>query len=80
MLGLLLFVGFINDLPEQALHCDVLLFADDSKVIGAAVDSHEQDLVQQDPNSIGSWSEANHLPLSIDKCMCIPYLHNKKRS
>ena len=83
VLRLLLFVGFINDLLEQALHCDVLLFADDSKAIGATVDSHEQDLVQQDRNSIGRWSEANHLPLSIEKCysMCIPYgLHNKKRS
>ena len=81
VLGPLLFVGFINDLPEQASHCDFLLFADDSKAIGTVTDSHEQDLAQQDLNSIGSWSQANHLPLSIDKCMCIHYgLHNKKRS
>ena len=74
-------MGLINDLSEQASHCDIFLFADDSKVIGAATDSHEQDLVQQDFNSIGSWSEGNHLPLSIDKCMCIHYgLHNKKHS
>ena len=74
-------MGFINDLPEQASHCDILLFADDFKVIGAAADSHEQDLFQQDLNSIGSWSEANHLPLSIDKCLRIHYgLHNKMRS
>ena len=81
LLGPLLFVGFINGLPLQVSHCDVLLFADDSKAIGTAADSHEQDLVQQDLNSIGSWSETNHLPLSIYKCMCIHYgLHNKKRS
>ena len=81
VLGTLLFVRFINDLPEQASLCDILLFADDSKAIGAAADSNKQDLVQQDLNSIGSRSEANHLPLSIDKCMCIHYgLHNKKRS
>ena len=73
-------MGFINDLPEQASHCDVILFADDSKAIDAATDSHEQDLVRQDLNSIGR-SEANYLPRSIDKCMCIHYgLHNKKRS
>ena len=77
----LLFEGFSNDLPEQASHCDILLFADHSKAIGAAADSHKQDLVQQDLNSTGSWSEANHLTLSIDKCMHIHYgLHNKKRS
>ena len=80
VLGPLLFVGFISDLPEQASHCDILLFADDSIAIGAAADSRE-DLVQQDLNSIESWTEANHIPLSIDKCMCIHYgLHNKKRS
>ena len=80
-LGPLLCVDFISDFPEQASHCEVLLYADDSKTIGAAADSYEQGLVQQDLNSIGSWSEANHLPLSIDKCRCIYYgLHNKKRS
>ena len=79
--GPLLFVSCISDLSEQASHCDVFLFAYDSNAIGAAPDSHEQDFVQQDLNSIGSWSEANHLPLSIDKCMCIHYeLYNKKRS
>ena len=66
MLGPLLFVSFINDLPEQASHCDVLLFADDSNAIGTDAESHEQDLVQQDLNSFGSWSEANNVPLYID--------------
>ena len=81
VLGPLLFVGLINYLPEQASHCNVILFTDDSKAIGAAAENHEQDLVQQDLNSVGSWSEVNHLPLSIGKCMCIYYgLHNKKRS
>ena len=81
VLGPLLFVGFINDLPEQTSHCGILLFVNDSKAIGAAADSHEQDLVQQDLNLIGSWSETNHLPLFTDKCMFINYrLHNKKSS
>ena len=46
----LLFVGFINELPKQASHCDVPLFADDSIAIGTAADSHEHNLVQQDLN------------------------------
>ena len=81
VLGSLLFVDIIDDLPEQALHCNVILFADDFKAIGDAADSNEQGLVQQDLNSIGSWSEAHYLPLSIDKCMSIHFgLQYKKRS
>ena len=45
VLGQLLFTGFINNLSEQASHCGVLLFANNSKAISAAADSHEQDLV-----------------------------------
>ena len=41
VLGQLLFTGFINNLSEQASHCGVLLFADNSKAINAAADSHE---------------------------------------
>ena len=81
VLGPLLFVGFINDLPKQASHCDIQLFADDSKAIGAAANSHEQDLIQCDLDSIEHWSRVNCLPLSIDKCACLHYgLHNKRRS
>ena len=66
-------------MPEQVTTCDIILYADDAKAVEASVDEHEHRLVQRDLDMVGQWSEDNHLPLSIDKCMCVCYGHHNPK-
>ena len=79
--GPLLFVAFINDLPDQISNCDLLLFADDPKAIGKSDNEHDHALIQDDLSAIEVWSEENELPFSVAKCACLHYgYHNPKLS
>ena len=66
-------------MPEQVTTCDIILKADDAKVVGASADEHKQRVVHRDLDMIRQWSEYNHLPLSIDKCMCVRYDHHNPK-
>ena len=68
VLGPILFVIFINDLPERAKYSDVFLFADDLKIFRPIANVNDQHKLQEDVNSLNSWSKESCLFFHPDKC------------
>ena len=66
VLGPLLFVLYINDLPDLA-QSDTFLFADDIKICRSIINTIDQDILQQDITTI-EWSHDWMLTLHPDKC------------
>ena len=67
VLGPLLFIIFINDLPE-AVKCGVKLYADDTKIyyiVNSIINSEE---LQQEINQLYEWSVIWQLEFHPDKC------------
>eukprot|EP00112_Aurelia_sp_Birch-Aquarium-sp1_P009649 Seg2101.5 transcript_id=Seg2101.5/GoldUCD/mRNA.D3Y31 product="RNA-directed DNA polymerase from mobile element jockey" protein_id=Seg2101.5/GoldUCD/D3Y31 len=56
VLGPLLFLIFINDLPE-AVQSTIYLFADDSKIWRTIKDKADSEILQQDLDKMQKWSE-----------------------
>ena len=79
VLGPLLFVLFINDLPE-VIQTLVRIFADDTKLFTNTIDPASYELLQDDVNRLTKWAEKWNLVFNTDKC-CVLHLgrHNPKR-
>lgn len=67
-LGPLLFLLFINDLPDAIINSESLLFADDLKIFRTISNLDDCMLLQMDLNNVANWCEANNLLLNIKKC------------
>ena len=67
VLGPLLFLIYVNDLPD-VVSCSVKLFADDAKLFsGISTDSQAADL-QADLNALVQWSSSWQMAFNEDKC------------
>jgi hypothetical protein len=67
VLGPLLFVIFINDMPEVTQNlCE--LFADDSKILAQIKNPNDQLLVQKDLDSLVKWSQDWNMLFNNKKC------------
>jgi len=75
VIGPLLFVLYINDLPEIILHSSVLLYADDLKLCRAIKSAIDRVLMQVDINAIFHWSCIWFLPLCLSKLFCLHLGH-----
>lgn len=76
-LGPLLFLIFINDLPDVLTFSKSLLFADDQKMF-LKINSYQDCLkLQSDINDLYNWSIVNNLPLNIQKCNILTFSRNK---
>jgi hypothetical protein len=72
VLGPLLFVLYISDLPSVVSSSDVFLFADDCKVTFACKrNCSNLSRLQSDLNLISDWARAMQLNLSVDKCQIL---------
>lgn len=74
-LGPLLFLIFINDLPNCLKFCSPLMFADDLKLFADVSNISHSDLVQRDLRALGEWCMLNKLVLNTSKCCTISYTH-----
>ena len=67
MLGPTLFLVFVNDLPSVA-SSNIQMFADDTKIYRPVPTSDQQDMLQQDLDSLSEWSRKWQLPFNEGKC------------
>ena len=75
VLGPILFLIFINDLPDwvQSL---TKVFADDTKVFRTIQTTNDSEALQEDLASLARWSAKWQLPFNTSKCKCIHYGKN----
>ena len=67
VLGPLLFVIYINDLPDQ-IHTVVKMFADDTKIFADTSVEGMQELLQEDIKRLDDWAKTWQLTFNTSKC------------
>ena len=75
VLGPILFIIYINDLPDQ-VNSYLKIFADDTKIFRLITDIIDRQDLQHDLNKVLEWSHKWQLPFNIDKCKVIHYSYN----
>lgn len=68
ILGPLLFLSYINDLPEVIAHSFFLMFADDAKCMKIITGKEDAVLLQEDLDSLCEWSVEWKLKFKESKC------------
>ena len=68
VLGPLMFVMYINDLPTKAINSELFLFADDTKIFKGIFNQEDCTLLQQDLDRIQEWTNSSLLQFHPDKC------------
>ena len=72
ILGPLLFILYLNDLPRVVKHCKISLYADDTCVYVASKDPAELEaMLNKDLESMSKWYSHNELLLNAKKCKLI---------
>ena len=78
VIGPILFVIFINDMPDAVKHNFCKLFADDCKLYGK-VDAKSDNLVQADLKLLEEWSRIWQLPFNAKKCKVMHFGYNNPK-
>ena len=72
VLGPLLFIIFINDLPAKIKNLSKL-YADDNKILSIVNNQVDHQSLQTDINSSSEWCDQNYVKLNGDKCKILHY-------
>lgn len=68
ILGPLMFIIFINDLPNGLEHCQISMYADDTALFYSSKSSLDvESKINSDLNIVGDWLNRNQLTLNISK-------------
>ena len=78
VIGPILFVMFINDMPDEVRFNMCKLFADDCKLYGV-VDKSEANTMQLDLEKLQEWSDRWQLPFNGKKCKAMHFGANNPR-
>ena len=73
ILGPLLFILYINDLPATVLHSSLLLYADDSKCKMEVSSIRDCQLLQNDLTRLSVWSKSSQLSFNEKKSFIINF-------
>ena len=73
VLGPILFLIFVNNLPAAVLNSTLFLFADNAKVYRPIANATDMALLQEDLNLLNNWSINNHLNFSVHKCIFLSF-------
>ena len=73
ILGPILFLIYVNDLPRCILHSQIFLYADDAKLFKHINCRLDCILFQQGIDALLIWCATWQLKLNISKCLCIRY-------
>lgn len=79
VLGPLLFLLFINDLPAYAKHSQIRLFADDCMLYREVTETEDCDLLQQDLTNLMTWAEDWNMQFHPQKCLHLTASLKKKQ-
>ena len=79
VLGPVLFLIYINDLPDVVESHMIELFADDAKLAKDIVSEEDAEGLQQSIYKVLEWSKANGLKLNSSKCKCYTYIETRHR-
>ena len=77
VLGPLLFLCFINDLPASILSSDTKLFAGDSLLFKVIENDNDRELLQRDLSALELWEETSQMRFNPTKCAVLR-ISNKK--
>jgi len=72
VLGPVLFVIYINDIPDS-IESFCKIFADDTKIYSSVSNTNDQDIMQSDLLKLCEWSRQWLLEFSIQKCKTIQF-------
>ena len=72
VLGPILFIIFINDMPDT-VQSHIKIFADDTKIFHAIENMDDISTVQNDINNLIQWSKKWQLPFNNDKCKVLHF-------
>ena len=75
VLGPILFVLFINDLPDDILS-SIVMFADDTKLWSKVNNTEDRAALQFDIDKLATWSNDWQLSFNADKCKSLHLGHN----
>jgi len=75
----LLFLLFINDLPNTLLNSDIIQFADDTTIYMSELTTIDiQTPLQLDINNVENWFSNNKVTINHDKCVLMNFGTNQK--
>jgi len=77
VLGPLLFLTYINDLPNN-ISSSIRLFADDCILYREIVNKFDADALQRDLDSLAKWAKEWHMHFNIAKCFVIRITHKRE--
>ena len=67
LLGSLLFVVYVNDLPNALQYTIPFMFADDTKCLKRIKEPNDSNLMQLDLDNLSTWSESSDLSFNQNK-------------
>ena len=80
VLGPLLFLAYINDMPETIIHSKIRLFADDTILFRAINGTIDSQLLQEDLTTLENWENRWQMSFNPSKCTVIRVAPNKSKT